>query len=90
MLARAQELAGEMVANRRYLHANPELGMDLPKTTAFSYISDKVPSMFLWLGAGGKDNYSLHNPNVVFDESALPVGAAVLANCAINWLKDNA
>ncbi len=47
MLARAQELAGEMVANRRYLHANPELGMDLPKTTAFSYISDKVPSMFL-------------------------------------------
>ena len=58
-------------------------------TEDFSYVSDRVPAMMLWLGAGGKDNYSLHNPNVVFDEKALPVGAAVLANCALNWLKDN-
>ena len=58
-------------------------------TEDFSYVSDRVPALMLWLGAGGKDNYSLHNPNVVFDESALPVGAAVLANCAFHWLKDN-
>lgn len=59
-------------------------------TEDFSYVSDKVPTMFFWLGAGSKDNYPMHNPNVVFDESALPVGAAVLAHCAMNWLKDNA
>mgnify|MGYP003586880285 FL=1 len=43
MLARAQELADEMVANRRYLHANPELGLDLPKTTAF--VMEKLTEM---------------------------------------------
>ena len=62
----------------------------LSGTEDFSYISEEVPSMYMWLGAGNKDNYPLHNPNVVFDERALPIGAAVLANCAINWLKDNA
>lgn len=61
----------------------------LSGTEDFSYISEQVPSMYLWLGAGNKENYPLHNPNVVFDEKALPIGAAVLANCAINWLKDN-
>lgn len=34
-LKRAYELKGETVANRRYLHSNPEVGMRLPKTTAF-------------------------------------------------------
>lgn len=34
-LKRAYELNGESVANRRYLHANPEVGMELPNTTAF-------------------------------------------------------
>lgn len=62
----------------------------LSGTEDFSYISEKVPSMYLWLGAGHKENYPLHNPNVVFDEKALPIGVAVLANCAMNWLKDHA
>ncbi len=61
----------------------------LSGTEDFSYISEKVPTMFIWAGAGNKDNYPLHNPNVVLDEKVLPIGAAVLANCAINWLKDN-
>lgn len=62
----------------------------LSGTEDFSYISEKVPTMFIWAGAGNKDNYPLHNPNVIFDEKVMPVGAAVLANCAINWLKNNA
>lgn len=61
----------------------------LSGTEDFSYISEEVPSMYMWLGAGNKGNYPLHNPNVIFDEKALPVGVAVLANCAINWLRDN-
>lgn len=61
----------------------------LSGTEDFSYVSEEVPSMYLWLGAGKKDNYPLHNPNVIFDEKALPIGAAVLANCAIRWLEDN-
>ena len=39
-LKRANELYEETVANRRYLHQNPEIGMDLPKTSAF--IMDKL------------------------------------------------
>lgn len=34
-LKRAEELYEETVANRRYLHQNPEISMELPKTSAF-------------------------------------------------------
>ena len=34
-LKRAGELMPQMVADRRYLHQNPEVGFELPKTTAF-------------------------------------------------------
>ena len=42
-LKRANELYEETVENRRYLHQNPEIGMDLPKTSAF--IMDKLKEM---------------------------------------------
>lgn len=58
----------------------------LSGTEDFSYVSQQVPSMYAFLGAGGPDGYPGHNPNVVFDEAALPLGAAVLANCAAQWL----
>ena len=59
----------------------------LSGTEDFSYVSERIPVVFAWLGAGRPGNYPLHNPNVVFDEDALPFGAALAANCAINWLK---
>lgn len=56
----------------------------------FSFLSKHIPTMLVWAGAGHKGNqYFLHNPNVVLDEGVMPYGAAVLANCAINWLKSN-
>lgn len=56
----------------------------------FSFLSRHVPTMLMFAGAGHKGNqYFLHNPNMVLDESAMLYGAAVLANCAINWLKSN-
>lgn len=56
-------------------------------TEDFSYISQAVPSMFGFLGSG--DGAPLHNPGVILDESVFPIGAAVLANCAIEWLNHN-
>lgn len=53
----------------------------------FAYVSNMVPSMFMFLGTGGKDSYPVHNPHVYFDEDVLHKGAAILANCAINFLK---
>jgi amidohydrolase len=53
----------------------------------FSLIGRIVPSCMLLLGAGQKDNpYFLHNPKLVLDEAALPLGAAIMAQCAFGWL----
>ena len=35
ILEQAQAIQEEIVANRRTIHKNPELGLDLPKTVAF-------------------------------------------------------
>ncbi|ULT54842.1 M20 family metallopeptidase [Neobacillus drentensis] len=60
----------------------------LAGTEDFSYISNMVPTMFMWAGANGlgEDNYPLHNPNVVLDEGVIPLGVAVVVQTAINWL----
>lgn len=51
-LKRANELYEETVENRRYLHQNPEIGMDLPKTSAF--IMDKLKEMgYVPVSCGG-------------------------------------
>lgn len=58
----------------------------------FAYISQKVPSMMLALAAGTPEEghtYPLHHPMVTFNESVLPIGAAVLAQFALSWLADS-
>lgn len=42
-LKRAMEIKEEIIANRRYLHQIPELGMELPKTSAF--VVEKLKEM---------------------------------------------
>lgn len=60
----------------------------LAGTEDFSYISQRVPTMFMWAGSNGlgDQNYPLHNPNIVLDEGVLPLGVAVLVHSAISWL----
>ncbi len=63
---------------------SPSLGSE-----DFAYVSTKVPSMMLNLGAGSTDQgfqYALHSPFVTPDEGCLPVGAALYAHCAASWL----
>lgn len=58
----------------------------------FAFISQEIPSCMINLGAPNPDSeqlYPIHHPKVVFDEEALPIGAAVLADCAIKWLNEN-
>ncbi|MFD0829728.1 M20 metallopeptidase family protein [Neobacillus sp. M.A.Huq-85] len=63
----------------------------LAGTEDFSYISNLVPTMFMWAGANGlgDKNYPLHNPNLILDEGVIPLGVAVVVNSAINWLKNH-
>ncbi len=59
----------------------------------YARISELVPSIFLSLGASPEDAslvFPNHNPNVIFNEDCLPLGAAIFAQCAAHWLADNA
>lgn len=60
----------------------------------FASYSYEVPSIYLMLGAGTKQENSLygepmHNEKVVFNEDILVTGAAIHTYCAIMWLKNN-
>lgn len=58
----------------------------------FAYVSNERPSTMIMLSAGAPDEgYSapMHSPKVTFNEDALPVGAAIYAQAAIEWLKHN-
>ncbi len=52
-------------------------------TEDFSHVSNRVPAMFCWLGAGAPGNKPVHNPSMFLDENCFPVGTAVL--CAVAW-----
>ena len=55
-----------------------------------AFISEKVPTVYLMLGARVEGNpYPHHNPRVLFSEDAMPVGAAMHAQCAFEWLKNH-
>lgn len=58
-------------------------------TEDFGYVTEHVPGMLIYLGCGGENGKPLHSPDMVVDESALKFGAAIYANCAIEWLKNN-
>lgn len=64
-------------------------GMRSSGSEDFAYVSQQIPTIMVSLAAGDpKDGYTypLHHPKAAFDESALPAGAAMLANTAIQWL----
>ncbi len=53
-----------------------------------AFLSEKVPTVYLLLGARVPGNpYPHHNPGVLFDEASMSIGAAIHAQCAFEWLK---
>ena len=66
-------------------------GMGSEDFASYSY---EVPSVYIMLGAGTKQENPLygepmHNEKVVFNEDILVTGAAIHAYSAITWLKNN-
>ena len=59
-------------------------------TEDFGYVTEQVPGMFVFIGAGRPGNAPLHSPQMILDEDVLPVGAAVYANVAASWLEEHA
>lgn len=57
----------------------------------FYHVTDAVPGALLNLGFGSREEgfaFGGHNPRVVYNEAALPVGAAVFAGLAMCWLAE--
>lgn len=66
-------------------------GMGSEDFASYSY---EVPSLYVMLGAGSKEENPLfgepmHSEKVVFNEEILSTGAAMHAYSAIMWLKNN-
>lgn len=61
-------------------------------TEDFTSIAERVPSVMLNIGAGSLEKghtCSMHNPSMIVDEDVLPLGAALYAHCALQYLKNN-
>lgn len=56
----------------------------------FALYAEAVPAGYFMIGAGVEDEdrrYGQHNPKIVFHEDCLPLGAAVYAGTALDWLE---
>ena len=70
----------------------PYPGISASASEDFASIAEKVPSTFMYLSAGYLDErgqYPAHHPKAQFNEDVCPIGAACLAHCASQWLKNN-
>ena len=67
------------------------LAKHFPGSEDFSFIANMVPSSFVVIGAAVGQNvkYGQHHPKVQFNEMCLPIGAAVYAQAATEWLRSN-
>lgn len=70
----------------------PYPGISASASEDFAVIAEKVLSTFMYLSAGYLDErgqYPAHHPKAQFNEDVCPIGAACLAHCASQWLKNN-
>jgi len=61
-------------------------------TDDIAFISELVPTVHFQFNCKMQDErgaFPHHHPKVVFDEDVLPIGAAVNAQCAFSWLRNN-
>ncbi len=80
----AAEAARELLGDDGVWEAEPMMG-----TEDFALLLAEAPGALLWLGAAPDRPRELHQPDMDIDESVLPVGAAVLAGCAMAALRQN-
>ena len=78
MLPFIREIAGE---------ENVHICPPMKGTEDFGYITQQVPGMYLCLGDGAPGAAPLHNAKMMLREEAFCEGAALYANCAVQWLK---
>ncbi|VAI39662.1 unnamed protein product [Triticum turgidum subsp. durum] len=86
--------AGGAVAEGMLGAANVRLSPQIMAAEDFGFYAEKIPAAFFGLGvrAGGEEDevHHVHTPRMVISEDALPVGAALHAAVAIEFLSKRA
>jgi amidohydrolase len=84
LAAFARNLAVNLVGAQAVADINPEMGSE-----DFSFYTQKSPGCYLSLGVRppGQPMRPPHNPNFDVDETVIPLGAAVLAGLAYQYLE---
>lgn len=85
-------LAAEMAGYAAEVMKKVEVIPPVKGSEDFANLCSHVPTFFANVCAGSPEDgytYSMHNPKAILDEDALPYGAAVHVNCAINWLANH-
>ncbi len=83
LVALLRDVVRDMMGPEATRDCEPEMGAD-----DFSFYLQRVPGCYFMLGTGteGEPVRPLHHPRFDVDESALPVGAAILAQVAVRYL----
>jgi amidohydrolase len=79
-----QEVAGELLGQENMRDDLRTMGSE-----DMAYFLNEVPGSFMFLGAGNAErglDYPHHNPRFDFDEAALPLGVAIMAETATRFL----
>ncbi|MFZ3576869.1 M20 metallopeptidase family protein [Virgibacillus sp. DJP39] len=79
-----KEAVGKTLGEEHFHIAKPSMGGE-----DFSFYANEIPGVFFRLGVRNEEKnavYPLHNPKFDLDEAALPNGAAVLAQWALDRL----
>jgi amidohydrolase len=84
MMAECRSFVRELAPDLDYDDLNRSTGSD-----DFAHVAERVPSVFFMIGAAPDQEarqFANYSPQVIFDESALPLGTAIFAQCAERWL----
>jgi len=79
-----QAVTGSLLGDEALVPGEPMMGGE-----DFAYILRKTPGVYFWLGCANEELgavYANHDPRFMIDESALPVGSALLAATAMRLL----
>jgi IAA-amino acid hydrolase len=81
-----REVAARLVGESRVVEIDPVLGGE-----DFAYYAERVPGCFVGLGIRDDEagsTYMVHHPKFCMDERALPLGAALHAQWAVDTLRE--
>lgn len=83
MAALARQAAEAVTDAKHIVSPRPDMGSE-----DFAVLAQDVPAFFYWLGSGfpGRENPCWHHERFCTDDSALPLGAALLAQSALTVL----